>query len=340
MSAAYKAADLASRIGASLLGDPDLEITGIGPLDRAGPHDVSYYTDTRFADRLATSVAGAVIVDDPKRAPQKVQFVADQPSLALRGALLAFHRLVPEVVPGIHASSIVHESASVDPTAQIGPLVVIEAGTTVGAHSCVSSGCVIGANSSIGAHCYLYPGATMYGNVRLGDRVIVHSGVVLGADGYGYEASDEGALKVPQIGGVRIDDDVELGANTTIDRGTLGDTIIGKGTKIDNLVMIGHNVEVGMHCLLVSQVGIAGSTHIGNGVILAGQVGVADHLDIGDGATVAAQSGIAQNLEENKTYMGSPAREFKDQARIIASITRLPKWARRLKKLESAINAE
>lgn len=339
MSAAYNAADLARRIGATLLGDPELEIRGIAPLDRAGPNDISYYTSTRFADRLATSAAGAVIVDDPKRAPQKVQFVAEQPGLALRGALLAFHRLVPDVVPGIHSSSFVHEDATIDPTAQIGPLAVIESGTTVGAHSCIGAGCNVSPNSVIGEECYIYPGVTMYSNVRLGDRVIVHSGVVLGADGYGYEASDEGALKVPQIGGVRIDDDVELGANTTIDRGTLGDTIIGKGTKIDNLVMIGHNVEVGMHCLFVSQVGIAGSTHIGNGVILAGQVGVADHLDIGDGATVSAQSGIAHNLEENKTYMGSPAREFRDQARIIASISRLPKWAKRLKHLESAIKA-
>ena len=155
----------------------------------------------------------------------------------------------------------------------------------------------MGADSVIGENCYLYPRVTLYAGVHLGDRVIVHSGAVLGADGYGYEASDEGALKVPQIGGVHIHDDVEIGANTTIDRGTLGDTTVGKGTKIDNLVMIGHNVEIGMHCLLVSQVGIAGSTRLGNGVILAGQVGV-DEKIVAEAEAISLQQRYGVRISE------------------------------------------
>jgi len=180
----------------------------------------------------------------------------------------------------------------------------------------------------------LYPHVTVNHHVTVGDRVSLHSGVVLGADGFGFARSPEGALKIPQVGGVVIADDVEIGANTTIDRATLGNTTVGKGTKIDNLVMIGHNVEIGAHCLIVAQVGIAGSTRIGNGVILAGQVGIIGHLDIGDHVTIGAQSGVAHDIPAGKTYLGSPAREHGEAMRIMVYESQLPEWAKRLRALE------
>jgi UDP-3-O-[3-hydroxymyristoyl] glucosamine N-acyltransferase len=195
----------------------------------------------------------------------------------------------------------------------------------------------VGPGSVIGRDCYIYPRVTIYGNVTVGDRVILHSGVVLGADGFGYARTDEGALKVPQIGGVLIEEDVEIGANTTVDRATLGQTRIGKGTKIDNLVMVAHNVEIGRHCLIISQTGIAGSCRLGDGVITAGQVGIADHLEIGSGAILAAKSGVAGNVPAGKTYMGIPARDYHQQKRIFAYIPRLPDWAKRLRELESKV---
>jgi UDP-3-O-[3-hydroxymyristoyl] glucosamine N-acyltransferase len=178
---------------------------------------------------------------------------------------------------------------------------------------------------------------TLYPRVRLGRRAIVHSGAVLGADGFGFAKSPEGALKIPQVGGVLIGDDVEIGANTTIDRATLGDTKVGRGTKIDNLVMIGHNVEIGEHCLIVAQVGIAGSAKLGNGVIVAGQAGLVGHIEVGDGVTIAAQSGVANDLEDGRTYLGAPARELGEAKRILACMARMPEWARRLKALEEKV---
>ena len=340
MSPTYSAGELAERIGTRLVGDAGLTLTGVASLDRAGAHDVSFFSDQKFAARLSASDAGAVIVAGEGDAPQRVQFVADDPYLALRGAILAFHRSTPIIRPGIHPTAAIDPSAQIDASAEIGAHTTIEAGARIGADCCVAAGGYIGSGAQLSDECYLYPRVTVLGGVRLGHRVIVHSGAVLGADGFGFARSDEGALKVPQIGGVRVEDDVEIGANTTIDRGTLDDTHIGKGTKIDNLVMIGHNVEIGHHCIIVSQVGIAGSTQIGNGVVIAGQAGIADHLKIGDGVTIAAKSGVPGHLEAGKTYMGAPAREASEARRLYAYMSRLPDWARRLRDLEEKVTGK
>ena len=244
---------------------------------------------------------------------------------------------MPELAPGVASTAVVDATSEVDPTAEVGHHAVVAAGAKIGAGSCVSAGCYVGPGSAIGRDCYVYPRVTICGGVTLGDRVILHAGVVLGADGFGYAKSDEGALKVPQIGGVLIEDDVEIGANTTIDRATLGQTRVGKGTKIDNLVMVAHNVEIGRHCLIVSQTGIAGSSRLGDGVITAGQVGIVDHVEIGDGAILAAQSGVAGDVPAGKTYLGSPARDHSQQKRLFAYMTKLPEWARRLRDLESKV---
>ena len=328
---------LALRIGATLVGRAELPLSGVAPLDEAGPEHLSFLANPRYAGRLKASRAGAVIVSDASIAPDKVQLVCADPYLALRGALLAFHRLVPAIEAGISPHAHVDPSAVVDPTAEIQSGAVVCANAKVGPGASVGAGSYVGKGCEIGEACYLYPRVTLYADVRLGRRVIVHSGAVLGADGFGFARSPEGALKIPQVGGVVICDDVEIGANTTIDRATLGDTKVGRGTKIDNLVMIAHNVEIGEHCLIVAQVGIAGSTKVGNGVIIAGQAGLVGHIEIGDGVTIGAQSGIPGDLEAGKLDLGSPARELGQAKRILAYSARLPEWARRLKALEDAV---
>jgi UDP-3-O-[3-hydroxymyristoyl] glucosamine N-acyltransferase len=331
------AQDLALRIGATLVGRAELPLSGVAALDLAGPEHLSFLASPKYAGRLKSSKAGAVIVSDPTLAPERVQLVSADPYLALRGALLAFHRLVPDIAPGISPHAHVDATAIIDPSAEIQAGAVACAGATVGPGACVGAGSYIGKGCVVGEGCYLYPRVTLYADVRLGQRVIVHSGAVLGADGFGFARSPEGALKIPQVGGVVIGNDVEIGANTTIDRATLGHTRVGRGTKIDNLVMIAHNVEIGEHCLIVAQVGIAGSTKVGNGVIIAGQAGLVGHIEIGDGVTIGAQSGIANDLAAGKTYLGSPAHELGEQKRIMAYTARLPEWARRLRALEDAV---
>lgn len=337
MSPAFPVSELARRIGAELVGDPDCPITGVAALEAAGPGDLSYFTDTRRSGDLATSKAPAVIVKRKGDADDRIQLVAADPYLALRGAILAFHKPRPDVVKGRSPHALISPDARVHESAQVCAQALIESGAEVGEGAFVGAGCYVGHGCVVGREAYLFPRVTLYRDVKLGERVMVHSGAVLGADGFGYAQSDAGALKVPQVGSVVVEDDVEIGANTTIDRGTLGPTRIGKGTKIDNLVMIAHNVQIGQHCIIVSQVGIAGSTRVGNGVIMAGQVGVADHLDIGDGVIIAAKSGVPGHLEAGKTYLGSPARELGDAKRIYAYMAKLPEWAKRLRALEEQI---
>lgn len=328
------AAEIAARIGATVVGDGSLEITGVAPLDRADRNELTFFADTKYAQRLRDSAAGAVILAAEDPSLSKVQLICKDPRLGLRGALLAFHRLVPEGTPGISPQAYVAATAEIDPSVQVGPCAVIESGVRIGGGTVVGAGCFVGEDSLIGKECYLYPNVTVNHHVTIEDRVILHSGVVLGADGFGYVTSDDGALKIPQVGGVYVEADVEIGANTTVDRATLGQTRIGKGTKVDNLVMIAHNVEIGEHCLIVSQVGIAGSTRVGNGVILAGQAGIIGHLEIGDGVTIGAQAGVTSDVPAGETYIGSPARSANQMKRIWAVESRLPDWVKRLRALE------
>jgi len=340
VSPSYSVAEMARRIGAKLVGDPSCTVTGIAALEAAGPGDLSYFTDTRMAGLLAASRAPAIIVRKAGDAGDRIQLVAADPTLALRGAIMAFHKTQPEVVPGISSRALVSADARVHASAQICAFAQVEAGAEVQEGAYVGAGSYVGEGCVVGRESFLYPRVTLYRDVKLGDRVMVHPGAVLGADGFGYAQSKSGALKVPQIGSVVVEDDVEIGANTTIDRGTLGPTRIGKGTKIDNLVMIAHNVQIGQHCIIVSQVGIAGSTRVGHGVTIAGQVGISDHAEIGDGVTIGAKSGVHGQLAAGKTYLGSPARELSETKRIFAYMVKLPDWARRLRELEVQIGGK
>jgi UDP-3-O-[3-hydroxymyristoyl] glucosamine N-acyltransferase len=250
--------------------------------------------------------------------------------------LLLFHPTAP-VTPGVHPSAIVAAEARVDATAAVGPLAVVERGARIDAGVRVGAQCYIGTGVEIGEGSTLGPRVTLLTGVRLGRRVLVHAGAVLGADGFGFAFDGARHRKIPQVGGVVIEDDVEIGANTTIDRATLGDTIIRRGTKIDNLVQIGHNAEVGEHSILIAQVGVSGSSRLGRGVVLAGQVGVADHVTIGDGAMVAAQGGVPSSLEAGGRYLGTPARPILEAKRILAAESRLPQLLQRVRALERAV---
>jgi UDP-3-O-[3-hydroxymyristoyl] glucosamine N-acyltransferase len=328
--------ELATALGATLEGDPRRVVTGVAPLETAGPDQVSFLTHARYEDAAKASRAGAFIAGSGTAGLPAPVLRVRAPQQALVDVLNLFHPPAA-LVPGVHRTAVVAPDAAIDPTASVDALAVVEARARIGPRVRVrplvyiGAGVEIGEDSTIGAHVALLSG------VRLGRRVIVHPGAVLGADGFGFAFDGAQHRKIPQTGGVLVEDDVEIGANTTIDRATFGDTIIRRGTKIDNLVQIGHNVEVGEHSILVSQVGVSGSARLGRGVVLAGQVGVADHVSVGDGALVGAQAGVPSDLEAGGKYLGTPARPMLEAKRIMAAESRLPELLRRVRALERAL---
>ena len=243
----------------------------------------------------------------------------------------------PKFAPGIHPTAIVAASAKIDPTAHLGPNCVIGEGVKIGAHAVLLGGNHISANCEIGAETKLFPNVVLYPRTQIGQRVILHAGVVIGSDGFGYVFDASFHRKVPQIGNVIIHDDVEIGANVTIDRGALGSTVIGKGTKIDNLVQIGHNVIIGEHCIIVAQVGIAGSTKIGNYVTIAGQAGLAGHLKINDRVTIGAKAGVITDIPAGEKWLGAPAQPDRHAKRQMIAIQRLPDLIHRVNELEQRL---
>jgi UDP-3-O-[3-hydroxymyristoyl] glucosamine N-acyltransferase len=329
---------LAQALGATLEGDPRRVVTGVAPLESAGPDEVSFLTNARYHDAAKTSRAGAFLAGaDAAGLPAPVLRVRT-PQQALVDLLNLFHPPAA-LVPGVHATVVIGDNARIDPSASVGPHAVVGAGARIGARVRVGPLVYIGAGVEVGEDCALGVHVTLLDGVRVGRRVVVHPGAVLGADGFGFAFDGAQHRKIPQTGGVLIEDDVEIGANTTIDRATFGDTIVRRGTKIDNLVQIGHNVEVGEHSILISQVGISGSSRLGRGVVLAGQVGVADHVSIGDGTLVGAQSGVPSNLEAGGKFLGTPARPMLEAKRLMIAETRLPELLRRVRALERALEA-
>ena len=307
MGASFTLGRIAEALGATLEGDPNRVVVAVAPLETAGPEDISFLANPRYLQAAAASRAGALVVArEAKGLPQALLRV-DAPQAALILLLQLFHP-APQTRPGVHEASIVDRSARVDASASIGPAAVVAAGAVIGPRSRVGALSFVGAGSVVGADVVLHPRTVVYDGVVIGDRVVVHSGAVLGADGFGYAFDGRIHQKIPQVGGLRIEDDVEIGANTTIDRATLGNTVIGRGSKIDNLVQVAHNTEVGEDVILVSQVGISGSCKIGNRSILAGQVGVADHVKIGEGTVVTAQSGVPSDVPPGQVWSGSPSR--------------------------------
>ncbi len=290
MAAGYTLGEVAAALGARVEGDPARRVRAVAPLETAGPEEISFVLGPRYARLAAQSRAGALVAPEGlAELPGAVLRVA-APSAALIALLRLFYPEPPRV-PGIHRLAWVDEGAQVDPAAAVGPFAVVERGARIGRGSRVGALCFVGARAELGEDVLLYPRVVVRDGVRIGNRVIVHPGAVLGADGFGYAFDGQAHRKIPQVGGVRIEDDVEIGANTTVDRATLGETVIGRGSKIDNLVQVGHNCQIGEHVILVSQVGISGSARVGQRAVLAGQVGVGDHMEIGAGAVLTAQSG-------------------------------------------------
>jgi len=328
--------ELAGTLNARLEGEPSRRVRAVAPLEAAGPDDISFVLGPRYLKAAAATRAGALVAPEGLAGlPGTVLRVA-APQAALIALLRLFHPEAP-TRPGVHTASVVDGSARVDASAAIGPGAVVEAGAVIGPRSRVGALSFVGAGAVIGADVVLHPRTVVYGGVAIGDRVIVHSGAVLGADGFGYAFDGRIHQKIPQVGGLRIEDDVEIGANTTIDRAMLGDTVIRRGSKIDNLVQVGHNTEVGEDVILVSQVGISGSCRIGNRAILAGQVGVADHVVIGEGAVLTAQSGVPSTVPAGQVWSGTPSRPSLEMRRIWAAEAMLPDLVRKVRALEKRV---
>lgn len=328
---------LAETLGGAVVGDGDIEITRISTLESAGAGDLAFLANSRYESQLAATKAAAVIVDAP-RSHQLNYLIHPNPYFAFCQALKVIspapgHRLHP----GISSHASIDPDVTLGENAHVGNFVEIASGTKIGDNCKIMTGAVIGRNCELGNNCLIYPNVTIYDDTVIGNNVSIHAGTVIGSDGFGY-AQDKGIHhKVYQIGRVRIEDDVEIGANCTVDRAALGETIIGAGTKIDNLVQIAHNVKIGRGCLIVSQVGIAGSTTIGNYVVLAGQAGIVGHLNIPDRVTIAAQAGVSGTLKEGTIYAGSPQRELKEFKILEAHLSRLPEKMAELKRLKAEV---
>ncbi|MBI4848494.1 MAG: UDP-3-O-(3-hydroxymyristoyl)glucosamine N-acyltransferase [Nitrospirae bacterium] len=332
-----KLKELADIIGGKISGNPDVEITGASGINEAGQGDITFLADKKYLNDLFSSKASAVIVKEEIKGLAASMVIAGNPYFTFAKALEALYKK-PFKTSGISDKAVICADVSLGEDVLVYPNVYISSNVVIGARVTISPGVFIGEGSSIGDGSFIYPNVTIRENVRIGKKVIVHSGSVIGSDGFGYVFENGVHYKIPQVGGVIIEDEVELGANVTIDRATTGNTVIGRGTKIDNLVQIGHNVKLGKNCIVISQVGISGSVEIGDGVILAGQVGVRDHITIGSGAMIGAQSGIAENIPDGQVYSGSPAIPHRTWLRAQSIYAKLPEYIKRLQELERKID--
>jgi len=329
----YRLADLAQALGLKHRGDGSIRLCGAGTLDDVQPGFLVRIEGKKYLDAALASPAAAWIVPPDLELPPEAPpcLLAAQPRLAFARCLRLFHP-EPPLTPGVHPSTVLEADVELGEGCQIGPLAYLGPGVRLGRGVQVAPQASLEAGVEVGDGCFVGPGVHAYSGVRLGSNVRVHAGVVLGSDGFSYEWDGEQWVKIPHVGGLRIEADVEIGANSTIDRGTVGDTVIGRGTKIDCLVQIGHNVQIGEGCMIVSQVGISGSARLGRGVVLAGQVGVNPGVTIGDGCRVGGQAGVWGDLPAGSVVSGNPARPHREQLRIQAALAKLPdllRWARR-----------
>ena len=336
-----KLAEIAEMLGGSVEGDAEIEISGVAGLGEAAKGDISFLANPKYAAQVATTKASAVIVPRDWDRPAKCVLVrCDNSDHAFAEVAERFYEPVPAPKPGIHPSAVVAESAELGEGVSVGANSTIEEGVAIGANTVVSANCYIGYKTTIGENSYLYPQVSTREFTEIGDRVIIHNGTVVGSDGFGYAVQEDGSRsKIPQIGKVVIEDDVEIGANVAIDRARFGKTKIGKGTKIDNLVQIAHNVVIGEHSVLCGQSGISGSTTVGSKCIMAGQAGLAGHLEVGDGAIIGAQAGVIKDVAARDFVVGSPAMNHVQTKKMVANMITLPRLKDKVKQLESDVAA-
>lgn len=343
-----RVSELADLVKGIVRGDASAEIRGAASVEGAGPRDLVFATARPHLERALAGTAACILTTPELHAA--LEAPGELPVILVEDPRLAFARALrhlypdPKRAPGVHPSAVVDPDAVLGDAVYVGPHAVVEAGARVGDGSSIGAGSYVGEGVTVGRDCVLHPRVTLYAQTRVGDRVVAHSGAVIGSDGFGY-ATDAGAgehEKFPQVGIVELGDDVEVGANTTIDRGALDPTVVGAGTKIDNLVQLGHNVSVGERCIVCAQVGVAGSAEIGDAVILAGQVGIANKVRLEPGSVVGAKSGVSngKRVRSGQVVMGSPIRPLKDYMRVQAHLSRLPELARRVKALESARDSD
>jgi len=316
-------AEIAKLLAGEVLGDANATLTGFAMIDKAKAGDLTFAETPEYFAAAEASAATAIIAGNDAASTKKTVIRVANPRLAFAKALAIFFP-EPKFAAGIHPSAVVAASAQVDPTAHIGPHCTIGARVKIGANCVLQSGNSVGDDSVLGDETNLFPNATIYSRTQIGKRVRIHAGAVIGSDGFGYVFDTSFHRKVPQIGNVIIGDDVEIGANTTVDRAALGSTSIGKGTKIDNLVQVGHNVEIGEHCIFCAQVGISGSTKIGSYTVMAGQAGLAGHLKIGNKVTIGSKSGVMHNIPDGEQWLGIPAQPDKQAKRVMIAMQRLP----------------
>lgn len=337
----WTVSEVAARLGGVCEGSDDAPITGIAGIRDAQPGDLSFVSNPRYAAEAASSQATALLVPEAWNRPSPCTLIrVPNADAAFAQAVEWFAPPVYVPAPGIHASAVISPGAAVGREVHVGPHTVIESGAKIGDRVILEAGVYVGPDVEIGEGTRLYPHVSVRERCRIGCRVILHNGVVIGSDGFGYTVDTKGVrTKIPQVGAVWIGDDVEIGANTTVDRARFGKTIIGRGVKIDNLVQIGHNAVIGDHTVIVAQVGVAGSATLGSRVVVAGQVGIAGHLFVGDGAMIGAQSGVVNNVPAGAFMLGSPAWPAEDTARVLAVMHRLPDLKKRLLELERALSA-
>ena len=333
---AFTAAQLARELGAELVGDGSVQITGFAPADSAQAGHLTFAENEEYFAKAEQGGASAILAGAKASSTHKTLLRVQNPRVAFAKVLPLFFP-EPEVTAGIHATAVVAKSAIVDSTAHVGPHCVVGERVKIGARTTLLGGNHVGDDSHLGDDIRLFPNVVIYPRSRIGHRVRIHAGSVIGSDGYGYVFDAGQHRKVLQIGNVIVHDDVEIGANVCIDRAALGSTVIGRGTKIDNLVQIAHNVVVGEGCLLIAQAGIAGSSKLGNFVVLAGQVGISGHLTIGNQVTVAAQSGVMNDIPDGEKWFGYPACLDKEAKRQYVGIRRLPEMLQRLHALEKKV---
>lgn len=329
--------DLAALSGGELIGDPMLKVTGAASLGEATQGEISFFANPKYVGLLRMTRASALFVPPDFAEPiPAAQIRVSNPTKAFEQVVLKFAPKPIAFAPGIHPSAVVDSSAQLGQRVSIQPLAIIEPGAKIGDDTIIGAGSYVGHETTIGSKCHIYPHVTIRERSRIGSRVIIHSGAVIGADGFGFEMVDGRQEKIQQLGFVQIDDDVEIGANSTVDRARFGRTWIQQGVKIDNLVQIAHNVVIGKNSVIVAQTGISGSTRVGERVMMGGQVGIIGHIEIGNGAAIGAQSGISKSIPGG-VWFGSPAVPLAEAKQQIAWIHRLGKLFARVKEIEKKL---